>query len=109
MKEATGELNMTVVTLIAVTAVAALFYFFLWPMVQRMVANQTCSTYGVDWRAFRDGEDVQTGSQATVNMWMCCPTNNGNPIANRCVRIDDQTNQGGNQGGQGGQENQQGQ
>ena len=29
MKEATGELNMTVVTLVAVAAVAALFYFFL--------------------------------------------------------------------------------
>ena len=27
MKEATGELNMTVVTLVAVAAVAALFYY----------------------------------------------------------------------------------
>lgn len=35
MKEATGELNMTVVTLVAVAAVAALFYFFLWPMIQK--------------------------------------------------------------------------
>lgn len=88
MKEATGELNMTVVTLIAVAAVAALFYFFLWPMVQRMVANQTCSTYGTNWSAFRDGDDVQTGNQATVNMWMCCQTDDSNQaIANTCISV----------------------
>ena len=98
MKEATGELNMTVVTLIAVAAVAALFYFFLWPMVQRMVANQTCSTYGTNWSAFRDGDDVQTGNQATVHMWMCCQTTNDNQAdVNTCISIRD--NNGGNNGG----------
>ena len=46
MKEATGELNMTVITLVAVAAVGALFYFVIWPVIQRMVVNQTCSSYG---------------------------------------------------------------
>lgn len=89
MKEATGELNMTVVTLIAVAAVAALFYFFLWPMVQRMVANQTCSTYGTNYTAVQQ-EVVETGTQATVNVWACCPTDdNGNVQENaRCITID---------------------
>ena len=46
MKEATGELNMTVVTLIAVAALGAVFYLVVWPMVQRMLIQQTCNTYG---------------------------------------------------------------
>ena len=33
MKEATGELNMTVITIIAIAAVGALFYVFVWPMI----------------------------------------------------------------------------
>ena len=37
MKEATGELNMTVITVIAIAAVAALFYAFVWPMIQRTI------------------------------------------------------------------------
>ena len=42
MKEATGELNMTVVTVVAIAAVAAFFYAFIWPSIQR---NITASTY----------------------------------------------------------------
>lgn len=96
MKEATGELNMTVVTLIAVAAVAALFYFFLWPMVQRMVANQTCSTYGTNWTA-KKVTTVDTGTQAEVNVWKCCPKDSEND--DDCVAIDDdeEDNNGGGQ------------
>ena len=35
MKEATGELNMTVITVVAIAAVAAFFYAFLWPTIQQ--------------------------------------------------------------------------
>lgn len=42
MKEATGELNMTVVTVVAIAAVAAFFYAFVWPGIQ---ANIERSTY----------------------------------------------------------------
>lgn len=102
MKEATGELNMTVVTLIAVAAVAGLFYFFLWPMVQRMVANQTCSTYGKDWTAeYVTEEDI--GTQAKIKIWMCCPvtssTSGGKTTTavdkTRCIKIDDKKSSGG--------------
>ena len=48
MKEATGELNMTVVTIVAIAAVALLFYVFLWPTIQKSIVNQTCKTYGSD-------------------------------------------------------------
>ena len=98
MKEATGELNMTVITLIAVAAVAALFYFFLWPLVQRMVANQTCSTYGTNWTAEKVSA-VDTGSQATVYTWMCCPKENGtNQVVadkSKCITIDDNSGSSG--------------
>ena len=41
MKEATGELNITVVTIIAIAAIAALFYAFVWPAIR---GNLTAST-----------------------------------------------------------------
>lgn len=34
MKAATGELNLTVVTIIAIAAIAAFFMGFLWPQIQ---------------------------------------------------------------------------
>ena len=86
MKEATGELNMTVVTLIAIAAIGALFYAFIWPMVQRTIVNQTCKTYGPEYKAtVNNGTDCiaadagatsvntsGTGSQAQVSSWYCC-------------------------------------
>ncbi len=89
MKEATGELNMTVVTLIAIAAIGALFYAFIWPMVQRTIVQQTCKTYGPDYVATKgaaSGEDcilvddtttesaagTNTDSSAKVELWSCC-------------------------------------
>ena len=43
MKEATGELNMTVVTVVAIAAVAAFFYAFVWPSIQNGIARNTCN------------------------------------------------------------------
>ena len=34
MKEATGELNMTVITVVAIAAVATFFYAFVWPSIK---------------------------------------------------------------------------
>ena len=62
MKEATGELNMTVITVIAIAAIATLFYIFVWPMIQRTIVNRTCETYGLNWHAVKDGDT-----------WACCP------------------------------------
>ncbi len=45
MKEATGELNMTVVTVVAIAAVAAFFYAFVWPSIKNSIkANTYCAT-----------------------------------------------------------------
>jgi hypothetical protein len=45
MKEATGELNMTVVTVVAIAAVAAFFYAFVWPAIkQNIIKNTNCAS-----------------------------------------------------------------
>ena len=44
MKEATGELNMTVITVVAIAAVGLLFTLFVWPNIQSNLALSTaCS------------------------------------------------------------------
>ncbi len=84
MKEASGELSMTVVTIVAIAAVGALFYVFVWPMIQTSIASQTCKVYGSDWHAVRSTE-VQTGSNAKVNKWYCCPGKQTTYAADKCV------------------------
>lgn len=39
MKEATGEMNMTVVTIIAIGAIIA-FFWIMWPKIQNTITNQ---------------------------------------------------------------------
>jgi hypothetical protein len=74
MKEATGELNMTIVTLIAVAALGALFYWVIWPIIQKSIVNQTCKTYGSEWTAISNGEmSDKTSGSAKVYDWYCCP------------------------------------
>lgn len=41
MKEATGELNMTVITVVAIAAVAAFFYAFVWPSIKSSIERNT--------------------------------------------------------------------
>ncbi len=47
MKEATGELNMTVVTVVAIAALVGIFYVFIWPTIQvGMALSSACSAAG---------------------------------------------------------------
>lgn len=39
MKEATGEMNMTVVTIIAIGAIL-LFFWFMWPQIRNSISGQ---------------------------------------------------------------------
>lgn len=71
MKEASGELNMTVITIVAIAAVGGLFYAFVWPMIQKSIVNQTCRTYGTDFKAV-SVKSFDEGTQATVKVWKCC-------------------------------------
>lgn len=96
MKEATGELNMTVITLVAVAAVGALFYFVIWPVIQRMVVNQTCSSYGEYTAVKVKGENAAGYCTSLENdktdCWACCPKPSGNEKAtfnsSKCIVAD---------------------
>lgn len=57
MKEATGELNMTVITVVAIAGVAALFTVFVWPMIQNTIRSRTICTYGAGVEIGTVGED----------------------------------------------------
>ena len=40
MKAASGELNLTVITLIAISAISAFFLWTFWPAIQGTINNQ---------------------------------------------------------------------
>ena len=47
MKEATGELNMTVVTIVAIAALVTFFNLVIWPTIQTgMALTSACSSAG---------------------------------------------------------------
>lgn len=65
MKEATGELNMTVVTVVAIAAVAAFFYAFVWPSIKSSMALNTCNNSCPDGKA--ESVDVDAGTCTCAN------------------------------------------
>lgn len=87
MKEATGELNITVLTVIAIAAVAALFYAFVWPMIQRTIVDRTCKTYGEEYSATTtdgganciDATDIEGTTNDKNKTWYCCKTGTATP------------------------------
>lgn len=58
MKEATGELNMTVVTVVAIAAVGAFFYAFIWPSIKGNLAAQTHCASAVNCQPTEDGSKM---------------------------------------------------
>jgi len=74
MKEATGELNMTVVTVVAIAAVGAFFYLAIWPRIKSSITKstdcaqavcQSCTTDAAGNRTCNqcknsDGDDIGT-------------------------------------------------
>lgn len=88
MKEATGELNMTVITIVAIAAVAAFFYLFVWPAIKVSIANSQCeATCGKNNFAEATRQNIggggsnKTGADAgaVAGDWECkCGTGSGN-------------------------------
>ena len=81
MKEATGELNMTVITVVAIAAVAALFYAFVWPMIKQRIVQGTCDAMGANYVATKEANGnencVSTATdEAGGEQWFCCPSSN---------------------------------
>ena len=75
MKEATGELNMTVIAVVAIAAVGAFFYAFVWPAIQnRLEANTICSTASPGFEqgtAGKEGYIKCETAKAGANKYKC--------------------------------------
>lgn len=76
MKEATGELNMTVITVVAIAAIAAFFYIFVWPGIRVSIAKNNCTAEcGSDtknWGMIPDKDNTKSGA---TNPFVCsCQT-----------------------------------
>ncbi len=56
MKEATGELNMTVVTVVAIVAVGAFFYAFIWPGIKDSISGSTACANGQNYTTGKEGQ-----------------------------------------------------
>ncbi len=68
MKEATGELNVTVITVVAIAAVAAFFYAFIWPAIQNSLMSATaCSNAAPGLTQGEFGEAGYISCNNTVN------------------------------------------
>ncbi len=80
MKEATGELNITVITIIAIAAVAGLFYAFVWPSIKHSLNANTCKSFGADY-AYNKSLQQCCKDEANAGGYTAVTTN--------CIPIDD--------------------
>lgn len=85
MKEATGELNMTVVTVVAIAAVAAFFYAFIWPNIKLTIQSQSVCSNGPNTTAGTQGQVdyVSCGGTDQSGKYTCTFTTSGNDGNNK--------------------------
>jgi len=74
MKEATGELNMTVITVVAIAAVAAFFYAFVWPAIKwSLLATTACNSL--------DSSGAYSSNGVECSNWQCSPTGDSSSLS----------------------------
>ena len=84
MKEATGELNMTVVTIVAIAALLAFFYAVIWPNLKAgMALSSACNAAnGVSYSVTNDDGSTIACNGATngcrAENGQCCYRTAGN-------------------------------
>ena len=87
MKEATGELNMTVITVVAIAAVGLLFTIFVWPNIQSNLALSTACSQ-VDNNGNYDSAEagMNQGDEGYIkcNSYLCTATYNGKTYQRDC-------------------------
>lgn len=73
MKEATGELNMTVITVVAIGAVAAFFYAFIWPAIKTTIQGQSVCANGSNYTTGTTGtaDYINCGSVDSTGKYTC--------------------------------------
>ena len=76
MKEATGELNMTVVTVVAIAAVAAFFYAFIWPSIKTNILNSTKCSSAINCTCTGNTCKCQYPTTGGSYEEVTCPNNN---------------------------------
>ena len=84
MKEATGELNMTVITIVAIAAVAAFFYAFVWPQIRQTLALTTACNGGAGTMGNVNGGTYQCGPANPDGTYQCSVTIDGNLTQKTC-------------------------
>jgi hypothetical protein len=90
MKEATGELNMTVITVVAIAAVGMLFTIFVWPNIQsNMALNTACSQVDANGNySTAQGATTATGTakdgEVSCNSFTCTVYYNNKSYSKKC-------------------------
>jgi hypothetical protein len=86
MKEATGELNMTVITVVAIAAVGLLFTVFVWPNIQSNLALSTaCSQVDNNGDYItEDGTGAGADGYISCNDYMCYAYYNSKTFSRKC-------------------------
>ena len=88
MKEATGELNMTVVTVVAIAAVAAFFYAFVWPSIKNSIGSSTACANGPGTTSGEQGKEGYTKCENVTqgqNTYTCSYFANGKTSTTTCT------------------------
>ena len=95
MKEATGELNMTVITVVAVVAVGAFFTIFILPGLKDSISGQTICANGANYKvgsANRDGyvscSPVNSSGQFSCNYVTMVSSGSGMRSTSKVVTCD---------------------
>lgn len=92
MKEATGELNMTVITVVAIAAVGALFTVFVWPNIQaNVMLNTACSQIDADGNYNSEGNNG-TDNSITCTAGACTAKYNKKTYNKKCKGFESSTN-----------------
>lgn len=77
MREATGELNMTVIVVIAVAGLVAFFSMFVFPNITKTVGNQQNCSDAVCGKVKGEGDCgdkyVQCNAPRNQSVKFCCP------------------------------------
>lgn len=88
MKEATGELNMTVITVVAIAAVGLLFTVFVWPNIQaNLTLNTACSSVDVKGNydsASQGGAQQDEDGYISCSAYTCTVTYGGKNYTKTC-------------------------
>jgi len=85
MKEATGELNMTVITVVAIAAVAALFTFFLLPRIRANITlSSACSNVNSKGNYSDKGSDNTREGTVTCAGFVCNVTYQDHNYTRNC-------------------------